>query len=182
MKIYTRNGDEGESSLFGGRRVSKDDLRLEAFGTIDELNSVLGLVLCESITSQTKETLLWLQNTLFLAGADVAAPKESKFDSKNGSRIQPDAVLVIEKAIDSMESQLPELKNFILPGGNKAASLLHLARTVCRRAERKIVALKKSEQINADLLIFVNRISDLLFVAARFENFSSGIADSLWKK
>lgn len=180
MKIYTKTGDRGETSLYGGKRVAKDSLRIEAYGTVDELNSLLGV--CRAFTmAQEVDTLLEeLQHDLFTLGADLATP----FDTQSSSvrRIQPDDSARLEKHIDSIESSLEPLKNFILPAGNKPASLLHYARTVCRRAERFVVRLSRQEKINEFSIIYLNRLSDLLFVMARWANSLSGTTETKWKK
>jgi cob(I)alamin adenosyltransferase len=181
MKIYTKTGDTGNSGLFGGRRVPKNDARLEAYGTLDELNAQLGLLLCEKVAPQTRATVVWLQNTLFIAGADLATPFSVEEKTGKAQRISDEHIAKAETFIDAYEAELPELRNFILPGGTRAAALLHIARTVCRRAERVIVCAQQKDEINEKLLIFVNRISDLLFVLSRYENHSSGIADTKWE-
>lgn len=181
MKIYTKTGDSGNSGLFGGQRVPKNDARLEAYGTLDELNANLGLVLCEKVTHQTRATVVWMQNTLFIAGADLATPKSVEEKTGKVQRITEEHISKTETFIDGFDAELPELRNFILPGGTRAASLLHVARTICRRAERVIVGAEQKDEINEKLLIFVNRISDLLFVLSRYENHSSGIADTKWE-
>jgi cob(I)alamin adenosyltransferase len=182
MKIYTKTGDRGETSLFGGTRVWKDDLRISAYGTIDELNALLGVSKTEILTEELKEVIQSIQNDLFTVGADLASPfdkKESKFEIP---RIEEKFSIRLELLIDKYDVQLPELRNFILPGGLKGTSLLHFARTVCRRAEREVVSLSKTEKINSEIEIFLNRLSDLLFVLARFENYSNGKEDILWQK
>lgn len=181
MKLYTRTGDEGESGLFGGKRVPKNDARLEAYGTLDELNAHIGLALCEAAAPETRECLIWLQNVLFTAGSDLATPFTSTQASSRIKRISPEETAKAEQLIDLIACKLPELKNFILPGGTKATAEIHVARTVCRRAERAIVTAAQKEEINEKLLIFVNRISDLLFVLSRYENYASGIADTTWE-
>lgn len=182
MKIYTKTGDEGETSLFGGKRVWKNDSRLIAYGTVDELNSTIGLAISESIPLELIEVLKSIQNELFTIGSDLATP----FDKGNKGfvipRINEEYVENLEKIIDRFDAKLPELKNFILPGGTKGASIIHMARTVCRRCEREVVALSKIEQINLVVEKYLNRLSDLLFVLARYENFSAGIPDVDWKK
>jgi cob(I)alamin adenosyltransferase len=182
MKIYTKTGDLGETSLFGGERVSKDSIRIEAYGAVDELNSVLGLAIAEAKGEGVKELLMKIQNRLFSVGSDLATPDTEKNKKLAIERIPADYSAEIEQAIDFYTGKLPELRVFILPGGTKSASYLHLARTVCRRAERRIVALNMSEEINKNIVIFVNRLSDLFFVLARFENFVSDTSDIAWSK
>jgi cob(I)alamin adenosyltransferase len=182
MKIYTKTGDNGETSLFGGRRVWKDDLRITAYGSVDELNALLGAAVIEINNQELIEIIKSIQDELFTIGADLATP----FDKENKRSVIPrvDASFSrkLEMLIDRFDSQLPDLKNFILPGGSRGSSFLHLARTVCRRAEREIVALSKNEEINSEVEIYLNRLSDLLFVAARFENKSSGVDDIPWQR
>lgn len=180
MKIYTKTGDNGETSLFGGKRVWKDDLRIASYGTVDELNAVIGAVIAEINNVELNSVLVSLQNELFVIGADLATPLENT--NSLIPRIGQNNIERLERIIDNHDSQLPPLKNFILPGGSKGASLLHLARTVCRRAEREVVALSKCEKINSSVEIYLNRLSDLLFVLARYQNFSSNIADIDWQK
>jgi len=182
MKIYTKTGDRGETSLFGGQRVPKDDLRINAYGTVDELNSVLGIAITEITAVEIKDILVQVQNDLFTLGADLASPAEKEKGSFVIPRIKTDKIEKLETFIDSIEYKLPELRNFILPGGSKGASYLHLARTVCRRAEREAVTLSKNVEIGPLPVVYLNRLSDLLFVLARFENFSAGQPDVDWKK
>lgn len=181
MKIYTKTGDKGETGLFGGGRVPKDHLRIEAYGTIDELNSVIGVVISEISDKEVTELLQKVQNQLFVTGSDLAAPKTEK-NEKYIQRIDKKFSEELEGYIDQFESRLEELKNFILPGGTKAASYMHLARTVCRRAERIVTTLNKTVEIGPDLMVYLNRLSDLLFVLARYENRVNNIPDVIWKK
>jgi len=182
VKIYTKTGDKGQTGLFGGKRVQKSSARINAYGTVDELNAAIGVALCNAIDEEVKSVLWKLQNQLFTLGADLATPLE--VESKNISipRVSEDDISGSEKAIDFFESQLEEIRFFILPGGSKSAAQLHLARTICRRAEREIVVLAQQEEINQKIVIFVNRISDLLFVLSRIENKASGIPDQKWEK
>ncbi|MGE5679896.1 MAG: cob(I)yrinic acid a,c-diamide adenosyltransferase [Bacillota bacterium] len=181
MKIYTKTGDKGETGLFGGGRVSKDNLRIEAYGTIDELNSVIGVAIAELENGEVKELLQSIQNQLFIAGSDLAAPRTEK-NEQYIQRVDRSFGESIEKAIDEFDSRLEELRNFILPGGSKGAAYLHLARTVCRRGERIATALNKSVEIGHDLMVYLNRLSDLLFVLARYVNHVQNIPDIIWKK
>ncbi len=177
MKIYTRRGDKGKTGLLGESQVDKDSPRIEAYGTIDETNSVLGVAVLSLVSPRVKETVSSLQNDLFLVGADLA-----NVSSDNRLRIQRSDWERLENWIDDYEEDLPELKNFILPGGSSGAAQLHLARTVCRRAERLLVsAMKADPRINPELLVYLNRLSDLLFVLARFENMKAGGAEEIWK-
>src|SRR3990167_10423872 len=182
MKIYTKGGDKGETGLFGGERVSKDSLRIETYGTVDELNSFIGLALVEIKDYEVKKLLERIQNTLFILGSDLSAPDNVKDKSHNIPRISKLNYEEIEKEIDKFDSRLGELKNFILPGGSKSAALMHICRTICRRAERRVVALNNAVNISPDIIIFLNRLSDLFFVLARYENKISGIEDIEWQK
>ena len=195
MKIYTKTGDDGETGLFGGPRVPKDHLRIEAYGTVDELNSVVGLVrLYTSATSagaaslgQSTRTALQsldeqlerVQNQLFDLGAALATPEPLKFGIVG---VTDEAVAALEQSIDRFEQGLEPLKQFILPGGTPAAAHLHLARTVCRRAERLVVGLARQSDISPLGVIYLNRLSDWLFVAARWVNHAAGVADVPWRK
>ncbi|MCS6816827.1 MAG: cob(I)yrinic acid a,c-diamide adenosyltransferase [Blastocatellia bacterium] len=164
-KVYTRTGDRGETSLVGGRRVRKDSARVEAYGDVDELNSLLGVVRAHMGDSPVNRLLAEVQNELFTVGADLASPLEIK-----APRIEPDHIARLEQAIDEWNSTLPPLREFILPGGAVPGALLHLARTVARRAERRVVRLAAEEPINEHVLVYLNRLSDLLFVLARVVN------------
>ena len=179
MKIYTRTGDQGSTSLFGNQRVVKNDLRICAYGTIDELNAVLGLALSEGLPARCGEVVLQLQSRLFDLGAELATPDPA---AKQTEILQTDDVAEQEAVIDELEGQLAPLTAFILPGGTKAAATLHLARCVCRRAEREIVALAEVAPIREVVLEFVNRTSDLLFVLARAVNREAGHEDIPWTK
>lgn len=182
MKIYTKTGDKGETSLFGGKRVWKDDLRISAYGTVDELNAVLGMAVTELINVELIEVIKNIQNNLFTVGSDLATPLDKENKNFVIPRIDENFVVQLECLIDKYDSQLPELKNFILPGGLKGSAILHHARTVCRRAEREVVALSKKDLINHEIEVYLNRLSDLLFILARFENYSNNSADIAWQK
>ncbi len=182
MKIYTKTGDKGTTSLFGGMRVTKDNLRIESYGTVDELSSLLGIVLVNIDNKNLKNTILKIQNQLFNVGADLASPITDKKESRYIERIDASYIVYLETKIDYYEEQLEPLQNFILPCGNAGASHLHFARTICRKAERIVVALKKTETINENVLIYLNRLSDLLFVLARYSNHLEGIPDVIWQK
>ncbi len=180
MKIYTKTGDKGTTSLFGGKRVSKSESRISAYGTVDELNASIGVILSENVDVQTKEILIKVQNQLFTLGSDLATPlNESKIRIEL-PRVKKEMTLFLEKSIDKIESGLPELKNFILPGGIKSAALLHFSRTVCRRAERNVVELMAREQINTEIVKYLNRLSDLLFSLARYENMVNDEPEEEW--
>lgn len=172
-RIYTRGGDRGETSLGDGSRVAKDSLRVAAYGDVDELNAVLGLVICEAAADEACAAgLSRLQNDLFDLGADlcVPLPAEREAPAKSRLRIRPDQVTALEAWIDRVNAALPPLTSFILPGGTRLAAQLHVARTVCRRAERSITSLARAESINPAALEYMNRLSDLLFVLARAAN------------
>lgn len=182
LKIYTGFGDRGKTRLFGGQIVDKDNLRVEAYGTVDELNSVIGLVITYVEKSTLTEDLQNIQYSLFELSAELATP-----DDKNEKSLDPvindKNIKDLENKIDKIDSQLDPLKNFILPGGSREAALCHLARTVCRRAERALISLNKVETISPKIIIYINRLSDFLFVLARFLNKDQNIADlSLLKK
>jgi len=175
MKIYTRTGDKGMSGLFGGDRVSKDDVRLHAYGTLDELNAMIGSVLAmKEVSGTINEQLLRIQNLLFEIGADLATPMLNTGTIK---RLTTDMAETIEGWIDELETNLPALTSFILPGGSISGAKLHEARTVCRRAERWMVTLMNTEPINKNLITIVNRLSDYLFTAARAVNNVLGISE-----
>lgn len=180
MKIYTKTGDKGETSLLGGERVSKKSDRIEAYGAVDELNSFIGLAITEVYDSEVKNLLLKIQNQLFIVGSDLAAPKTAKTSKIKIHRVTPKFYKDIEKAIDHFDAQLESLKNFILPGGSKSAALLHVCRTITRRAERRVVALNNTVKANGNIIIFLNRLSDLFFVLARYENKCLKIPDVKW--
>ena len=181
MKIYTKGGDKGETGLYGGERVSKDSLRIETYGTVDELNSFIGLTLGEVSDSQIKKLLKQIQNTLFVLGSDLSTPDNEKNKAHQIPRITRSNYEEIEREIDKFDARLDELRNFILPGGSKGAALLHICRTVCRRAERRVVSLKNKVNLNPDIIILLNRLSDLFFVLARYENKISGTGDVKWQ-
>jgi cob(I)alamin adenosyltransferase len=180
MKIYTKTGDKGETGLFGGERVSKNNLRLNAYGSIDELNSFLGLAVIEVTNGDIKNILKDLQNKLFVLGSDLATPETEKNVKLKITRLPDSYITDTEQSIDKYEAQLDELKNFILPGGSKGSAILHICRTISRRAEREVVALKNTEHIGENIVIFLNRLSDLFFVLSRFENKYSNIPDTKW--
>ena len=178
MKIYTKTGDKGDTALFSGGRVPKHHLRVESYGTIDELNSILGVVRATQLSPQTDTWLVELQNQLFHLGADLATPMDAK--AAWITRVKSEQVEWLEETIDTMTEELEPLSNFILPGGTMAAAQLHVARTVCRRAERLVSALQQNEEINAVSLVYINRLSDWLFTLARYENKQAGESESKW--
>lgn len=178
MKIYTRTGDEGQTALFAGGRVSKGHARLYAYGSVDELNTIIGLALAAGIDDALRTVLERVQSELFIVGADLATPLAAQ--SKSMVRITPDLVAQLEQEIDVWDETLPALKNFILPGGSLTGGFLHQARTVCRRAERWAVMVQESETINAEVLRYLNRLSDWLFVLARVTNYRAGHPEMTW--
>lgn len=181
MKIYTRTGDLGETALFGGPRVGKDMVRIEVCGEIDELNCALGVVRAKGLPEDVDRLLHRLQNELFEVGAELATPNPVKHGTRT---IGTQHVLRLEADLDALSATLPELKQFVLPGGAPAAAGLHWARAVCRRAERRLVALvrQSEEEISRVLLAYVNRLGDLLFVLARAVNAREGIPDVAWER
>ena len=181
MKIYTRRGDGGETDLFGGRRVPKDDLRVAAYGTADELNSLLGVCAAQTGQDELRSLLQELQGQLFELGSLLAAPDADAGRNDVLPGLGEAEVAAMEAHIDAFESELPALRSFILPGGVEAAASLHLARSVCRRLERGLVGLHRSEPVEEALLRYVNRLSDLLFVLARVENLRAGAAELPWE-
>jgi cob(I)alamin adenosyltransferase len=180
MKIYTKTGDKGETSLFGGERVSKNHQRICAYGTIDELNSFIGLALTEVKSQEIKDILTDIQNKLFIVGSDLATPQTDKNNKLNIQRTSEKFIIDAEKDIDTISEKLDPLRNFILPGGSKGSALLHICRTITRRAEREIVELKKMDNISDNILVFLNRLSDLFFVLSRYENKVSNIPETKW--
>ncbi len=178
VKIYTKTGDDGTTGLVGGKRVKKSNPRIVAYGAVDELNSAIGIVLSSPLDSDVSEILMTIQNQLFVVGADLANPNLS--DTSN--RVTDAMVTFLEKNIDKLENELLPITYFILPGGDLVASQMHLARAICRRAESNIVDLSESEQINKTCQIYMNRLSDLLFVIARSINKRKKIKDIAWKK
>ena len=180
MKIYTRRGDRGETDLFGGPRVAKDHLRVEAYGTVDELNAALGAALAGTAHEDIRDLAHSIQATLFDLGAYLSSP-EAERPKASGVR-EPSAAEVdaLEARIDAFEEELEPLRNFVLPGGSSSAAAFHLARTVCRRAERRVVSLDRETPLEAPPLRYLNRLSDLLFVLARVENRRAGLDDLVW--
>ena len=175
MRIYTRTGDDGSTGLFGKKRVPKDDQRVATYGTMDELNSSLGVVRAEPLPSRLDECLREIQNTLFEIGSDLA----SEGSVSSLPRVGP-AIAVLERWIDEAEADLPALRTFVLPAGHREACLLHVARTICRRAERSFWTLARRDACPAEVGIYLNRLSDLLFVWARHANWRHGVADVPW--
>ena len=179
MKIYTRTGDSGDTGLFDGTRVPKNDPRVAAYGDVDELNAWLGLVRASLQNERLTTMLEQIQRDLFALGARLADPSHKIAGRVKKAAIVPADIIRLEEWIDQLESELPPLRRFILAGGSPAGAALHVARTVCRRAERAIVGLG-SDAVEPDLLVYVNRLSDLLFVMGRSANRSAGAAETEW--
>jgi cob(I)alamin adenosyltransferase len=181
MKIYTKTGDDGGTGLFGGARVGKDDLRIEAYGTVDELNSVLGWARAVGLPADIDDCIMRIQNELFAVGAELATPDPATHGTNwTGA----EHIAALEQAIDRLEKPLAPLRQFILPGGTPAAAALHVARTVCRRAERRVVTLSREgpPAIRGSIVVYLNRLGDLLFVLARAVNHAAGQPDVIWQK
>lgn len=183
MKIYTRTGDDGRTALFGGGRVPKDAVRVTAYGTVDELNAVLGWSLVQLADATSRDRLQLVQHDLFALGSALATPPPA--EGRRSPAI-PDVpvgrVEAMEGWIDEADDELPPLKAFVLPGGSTGAAALHVARTVCRRAERAVVTLAGSEPVDDGITVYLNRLSDLLFALARLENLRAGVGDVEWEK
>lgn len=178
-KVYTRTGDDGTTGLGAGQRVSKHSIRIRAYGTVDELNCQLGIALCSALEDEIVSALARIQNELFHLGADLCVLEEDK-TARPVPAIEARQVEALEALIDHLSAQLEPLRNFVLPGGSPGAAQLHLARTICRRAERLVVALAAAEQVGPYVLQYLNRLSDALFVMARYENLEKGVDDVLW--
>lgn len=178
MKIYTRTGDQGETGLFGGGRVSKAHVRVVAYGAVDELNAVLGWAITQ-LDTDLGARLRTVQGDLFAMGAHSATPGASQ-RKRPALPPLPDRVPELEAWIDALDAGLPALRSFILPGGSSGAAALHVARTVCRRAERAVVALAQSDPVESGIVVYLNRLSDLLFTLAREANRAAGVADAEW--
>ena len=179
MKIYTKKGDKGKTRLFNNECVAKDSLRVEAYGAVDELNATLGFTRAQRPSLEIERVLNELQHSLFVLGSDLATPRDAKTVRKI-PRLAENDVKRLEKIIDKYDAKLPPLKQFILPGGGPSGASLHIARTVCRRAERIAVKLSQKEDIGDIPVKFLNRLSDLLFVLARAVNLNQGIKDAVW--
>jgi cob(I)alamin adenosyltransferase len=178
-KVYTRTGDDGTTGLGGGQRVPKDSLRIEAYGTVDELNSHIGAAVASGVNEALRGPLASIQNELFHLGSDLCILEEDKA-KRPAPRIEERHVRALEDLMDRLSEELPPLENFILPGGSPSAAQLHVARTVCRRAERRVLALSRQEAVGAFTITYLNRLSDALFVMARHENKRRGVPDVLW--
>lgn len=179
MKIYTRTGDDGTTGLLGGVRLGKDDLRIAAYGTVDELNAHLGACRAGGLPASVEMAVESLQHEMFMLGSELSSPN----GPPRGTSIVGDAEIArLEGTIDEFETSLEPLREFILPGGSPAAAAIHVARCVCRRAEREMVALSRTSTVRPTALVYINRVSDLLFVLARAVNAAVGMPDSPWKK
>jgi cob(I)alamin adenosyltransferase len=178
MKIYTKTGDQGLTSLIGGTRVPKFHLRIESYGTIDELNSYIGLIRCQPLADHDVQVLKEIQDRLFTIGAALAAdPEKSKMKIPD---LKPEDIVHLEQEMDSMNENLPDLTHFILPGGNTTVSFCHVARCICRRAERLTVHLAAESYVNEYVIIYLNRLSDYLFVLSRKVNFDASEPENIW--
>jgi cob(I)alamin adenosyltransferase len=181
MKIYTKTGDAGETGLFGGGRVPKDDLRVEAYGDVDELNAAIGLARSIETMPRVDEVLVPIQRDLFAVGALLATPDREKMAQHlEKARITEDRIQELEHAIDDAELELEPLRAFVIPGGSPKAAALHVARTVCRRAERNVVRLQRDVELPPLAVIYLNRLSDLLFTLARLANRRAGTGEVTW--
>ncbi len=180
MKIYTKTGDKGETGLIGGTRVLKSSLRVEAYGEVDELNAVLGCIRAKVTDEKIREILLVIQRDLFAIGAQLADPRGRVEKTAEKVAVNEGRVRELEGIIDRQEAILPPLRSFILPGGTEGGALLHLARAVCRRAERRMVALSQETSLPPVLIVYINRLSDLLFTLARAVNREAGIEEIPW--
>ena len=181
MKIYTRTGDSGDTGLFGGGRVSKDDPRVEAYGDVDELNAFIGMARSAEMMPRVDEVLVPIQRDLFSIGALLATPDTEKMHNHLAkARIGNERITELEHAIDACDRELEPLKAFIIPGGTQKAAALHVARTVCRRAERRVISLQREVEIPQIVVVYLNRLSDLLFTLARVANARAGAGEVTW--
>jgi cob(I)alamin adenosyltransferase len=179
VKIYTKTGDQGETGLFGGGRVGKDDARVDSYGEVDELNAAVGLARSLGTDPELSGLLQVIQDQLFTVGAELATPRESKA-KRVIPEVRPEWAKAMEEQMDRFDAELPKLTHFVLPGGTQAAAALHVARTVCRRAERRVVKLVRDGTAGSEVLIYLNRLSDFLFTLARVANARAGSKDVLW--
>jgi len=177
MKIYTKTGDKGQTSLFGGKRLNKDDVRIEAYGTIDELNTFIGLLNASLENKLHNELLLKIQHRLFTIGSNLASDPDKEMITPD---LQDSDITDLEFAMDQMNESLPSLRHFILPGGNLQVASAHLCRTVCRRAERRVVTLSKHSLVDDKIIVYLNRLSDYFFVLARKIGNDAGISEITW--
>lgn len=180
-KLYTRLGDRGETSLFGGERVPKDHLRVEAYGQLDHLSATIGLLVVALDEGEMRDELRQVQNALFDLGAELATPPGSRLEYKLPRSIEEEDWRRLERLLDEYDAQVPPLRTFILPGGHETAARAHLARTTCRAAERAVVRLAHEEEVRGDVLTYLNRLSDFLFVCARLLNHRAGVEEVTWQ-
>jgi len=182
MKIYTKTGDRGETALMGGARVPKDDVRVAAYGDVDEANAAIGVARCTAPAGMAEPLLGEIQRDLFAIGAALATPQPAKLKKAQREKtvVPAERIVALEHAIDEADAQLPALKAFVLPAGSAKSAALHLARTVVRRAERAVVRLSHKEAVPGEVLVYLNRLSDLLFVLARLANAQAGVSDVTW--
>ena len=180
-RIYTRTGDSGETGLFGGGRVPKDDVRVEAYGAVDELNAVVGVAVAELTDDVTAGRLRRVQSDLFTLGAHLATPQAGSKAASHLPALPDDRLAEMERWIDDCDEELPPLRSFILPGGGRAAAALHHARTVCRRAERRVVTLAGEQEVPGSVIVYLNRLSDVLFAFARLITHRAGKTDERWE-
>ena len=179
-KVYTKTGDKGTTSLIGGTRVKKSDIRIESYGTVDELNSFIGLLATYVDEKETADLLAEIQNVLFNVGCNLAMGESFKKEIKES--VVADALIEhVENAIDRMQAAIPELKSFVIPGGSRSASTAHVCRTVCRRAERLIIALDETLEVDKNLLAYINRLSDYFFILSRYLNNIEKVAEKIWQ-
>jgi cob(I)alamin adenosyltransferase len=181
-RLYTRQGDRGETSLFGGERVPKDHLRVEAYGQLDHLSACIGLLVVSLPEGEMRDELRQVQNALFDMGAELATPPDSRLQYKLPRVIEEADWRRLERLLDAYDAQVPPLRTFVLPGGDETAARAHLARTACRTAERAVVRLAHEEEVRADLLVYLNRLSDFLFVCARLLNHRAGVEEVAWQQ
>lgn len=177
-KIYTKTGDKGQTSLIGGTRIPKFDIRIEAYGNVDELNSFIGLVRDQPVDEHTRSMLIETQDRLFTIGSLLAADQKNKMQLP---QVSEDDIVLLEKEIDAMNAVLPEMKSFVLPGGHSTVSFCHVARCVCRRAERSVLKLNEREPVNGLIYKYLNRLSDYLFVLSRKMTHDLQVTETLWK-
>src|SRR5688500_13449286 len=180
-KLYTRHGDRGETSLYGGERVPKDHVRVEAYGLLDHLSATIGLLVVSLDEGEMRDELRQVQNALFDMGAELATPPGSRLESKLPRSMEEEDWRRLGRVLDEYDAQVPPLRTFILAGGSEAAARAHLARTTCRTAERAVVRLAHEEEVRADVLTYLNRLSDFLFVCARLLNHRAGVEEVSWQ-
>jgi cob(I)alamin adenosyltransferase len=181
MKIYTRKGDTGQTSIWGGQRISKDEIRVEAMGAVDECNALVGLAAAYGLPPAVADALIVVQESLFTVNCELMAPEETGATAKL-PRLTKEDVTHLETVMDDIDELLPELKNFIHPGGSVAAATLHVARAACRSAERRVTTLRRTEKVSDEVGAYLNRLADLLFVLARYVNHQAGVPDSRWDR